>query len=325
MRANNFRRWDQAEFEWHQRSMEGSKYVCLWSVIPGICSSACRHGTTTWLKATSLVHSRYTPGYCDTSGLHLRATKAAVCYSHRMDGCPLSAWPYAHRRADSRVCCGNHNMASHRGSRTSPQALAPRSQGSKGLNAFPRLECHWIASDSSHAHSWDREKKTFCTAAWTYAHTLDAVSMFLYMEMLPCHHAFLQCGCGIPSKSSDVLLRPFYALHTQSNFQVCPSKKTSDMHVTQPGNVLLSQSGVVKITDLGQSKQLAATLGLMGTYVGAQVYMSPQRIQVGTSGGKTACACVRACVRACVCVRVHAHHLHVCKRIIHANTLHQSS
>eukprot|EP00292_Cryptomonas_paramecium_P017114 CAMPEP_0113665044 /NCGR_PEP_ID=MMETSP0038_2-20120614/2079_1 /TAXON_ID=2898 /ORGANISM="Cryptomonas paramecium" /LENGTH=101 /DNA_ID=CAMNT_0000580339 /DNA_START=292 /DNA_END=594 /DNA_ORIENTATION=+ /assembly_acc=CAM_ASM_000170 len=43
----------------------------------------------------------------------------------------------------------------------------------------------------------------------------------------------------------------------------------------KPSNLLLSSSGVVKVTDLGQSRQLNATLDMMGTYVGAQVYMSP--------------------------------------------------
>lgn len=51
----------------------------------------------------------------------------------------------------------------------------------------------------------------------------------------------------------------------------------------KPGNVLLSCAGEAKITDLGQSKQLEQTRGVMGSYVGAQIYMSPQRILVRTS------------------------------------------
>jgi serine/threonine protein kinase len=47
----------------------------------------------------------------------------------------------------------------------------------------------------------------------------------------------------------------------------------------KPGNILLDTQGGVRVTDLGQSKQMAATLGMMGSFVGAQVYMSPQRIQ----------------------------------------------
>lgn len=48
----------------------------------------------------------------------------------------------------------------------------------------------------------------------------------------------------------------------------------------KPGNILVDSRGLVRVTDLGQSKQMAATLGMMGSFVGAQVYMSPQRIQV---------------------------------------------
>jgi len=47
----------------------------------------------------------------------------------------------------------------------------------------------------------------------------------------------------------------------------------------KPSNILLNSQGVAKITDLGQSRQLQATMDAMGTFVGAQVYMSPERLQ----------------------------------------------
>eukprot|EP00283_Hemiselmis_rufescens_P017700 CAMPEP_0173456542 /NCGR_PEP_ID=MMETSP1357-20121228/56210_1 /TAXON_ID=77926 /ORGANISM="Hemiselmis rufescens, Strain PCC563" /LENGTH=230 /DNA_ID=CAMNT_0014423777 /DNA_START=211 /DNA_END=899 /DNA_ORIENTATION=- len=47
----------------------------------------------------------------------------------------------------------------------------------------------------------------------------------------------------------------------------------------KPGNILVNRQGGVRLTDLGQSRQLQATLGVMGSFVGTQVYMSPQRIQ----------------------------------------------
>ncbi|EKX40355.1 hypothetical protein GUITHDRAFT_113592 [Guillardia theta CCMP2712] len=47
----------------------------------------------------------------------------------------------------------------------------------------------------------------------------------------------------------------------------------------KPSNILLNSAGNVKITDLCQSRQLAQTLDMMGTYVGQTLYMSPERIQ----------------------------------------------
>eukprot|EP00290_Baffinella_frigidus_P006416 CAMPEP_0180133920 /NCGR_PEP_ID=MMETSP0986-20121125/9825_1 /TAXON_ID=697907 /ORGANISM="non described non described, Strain CCMP2293" /LENGTH=318 /DNA_ID=CAMNT_0022074125 /DNA_START=52 /DNA_END=1008 /DNA_ORIENTATION=- len=46
----------------------------------------------------------------------------------------------------------------------------------------------------------------------------------------------------------------------------------------KPSNILLSMSGIVKVTDLCQSRQLSATFDNMATYLGTQVYMSPERI-----------------------------------------------
>jgi len=50
----------------------------------------------------------------------------------------------------------------------------------------------------------------------------------------------------------------------------------------KPGNILLNRKGEVKVTDLGQSRQLQATLEQMSSFVGTQQYMSPQRIQGAT-------------------------------------------
>mmetsp|Transcript_27300 Transcript_27300/g.55782 ORF Transcript_27300/g.55782 Transcript_27300/m.55782 type:complete len:307 (-) Transcript_27300:49-969(-) len=47
----------------------------------------------------------------------------------------------------------------------------------------------------------------------------------------------------------------------------------------KPSNILLNSAGQAKITDLGQGRQLDSTMDQAGTYVGSQVYMSPERLQ----------------------------------------------
>ncbi len=47
----------------------------------------------------------------------------------------------------------------------------------------------------------------------------------------------------------------------------------------KPGNILMSNDGVVKIADFGIARQLESTMSLANTYCGTHVYIAPERFQ----------------------------------------------
>ncbi len=161
-----------------REAWKGASTCCL-SFVVVILVTLLTGITKLKYKQNTTVLCRYASRYCDAFGLHIRATKTTVCYSDRVDGCPLPSWPYAHRRVDSRGCCGNHNMANHRSSGTSSQALAPRTQRSKGLTASVRMECHWLAV-ISHAPGPSLKKKESHSP-----HIECSVKFSLYGHILP--------------------------------------------------------------------------------------------------------------------------------------------
>ena len=61
----------------------------------------------------------------------------------------------------------------------------------------------------------------------------------------------------------------------------------------KPGNILMSNDGVVKLADFGIAKQLDNTASLALSFVGTQIYMSPERIS-GKGFVRAACRVLRA-------------------------------
>ena len=49
----------------------------------------------------------------------------------------------------------------------------------------------------------------------------------------------------------------------------------------KPSNILISSTGVIKLSDFGVSGKLANTIGIATTFAGTLTYMSPERIRGG--------------------------------------------
>jgi serine/threonine protein kinase len=86
---------------------------------------------------------------------------------------------------------------------------------------------------------------------------------------------------GLASRQGDhwllLLLRSSSALANW--WHSFPSASTSPPRDIKPGNLLLSSSGHLKISDFGVSSQLSSSMSKCLSWVGTVTYMSPERIR----------------------------------------------
>ena len=73
----------------------------------------------------------------------------------------------------------------------------------------------------------------------------------------------------------------------------------------KPGNILMTNSGVVKIADFGIAKQLESTMSFAKTSCGTKVYLAPERFKIEARVRVVIARFEGCALRSLACVELH--------------------